>query len=677
MPFSSVIPVSNSCAGAGAPETFSKNILLSSMKKDSSFTPRFEAVSFCPIRNFSNNNKTAVGVGVCLRFRNGNVSFIVSPHHEESKVMTSSANPLPKSEKPWDKKYPVDIHWDMDVPVSTMVKMFEDSVKKNGDKPCLTFMGKTLTFKEVNEMADKFAKGLQDQGIGKGSHVGLCLPNTPFYVIAYYGTLKTGATVVNFNPLYAEQEMKHQINDSQCDVMVSINVKQIQPKVDKMLDGSTCLKKVIVADLSDALPTVKGIAYRTLNGVKRLFGKADTVKVKNDKTHIPFAKLLKSKGALKPVDITPDDIAVLQYTGGTTGVPKAAMLSHGNLTANIEQAKMWFANGSSVAGKQDKMLAVLPFFHVFSMTVQMNLSLSLGAELTMLPKFDAKTTLETIDKEKPTMFAGVPTLYKALLDYKGASKYDLSSLKVCLSGGASLPEGTAVAWKARTGVELTEGYGLSETSPISTANPVHGEKKINSIGMPLPRTEVRIVELEFPEKECAIKVEGEICLRGPQVMKGYFNRPDETAKVMDKDGFFHTGDVGYMDEEGYIFIVDRIKDMINASGLKVFPRKVEEAILQHPNVSEVIVAGIKDEYRGENVKAYIVFKTGQQVEQKDMVQFLRDKLAPYEMPKLFEYRDSLPKTMIGKPDRKALKAEEAAREQNAKKKAPGPKPPQP
>jgi long-chain acyl-CoA synthetase len=646
------------------------------MKKDSFFTAPGDAVRFSGNQNFANNKKRQSG-WVCVVFPSyGSAYIIVPPQPEESKRMTSSANPQPKSANPWDKKYPVDIHWDMDVPVSTMVKMFEDSVKKNADKPCLNFMGKQLTFKEVNEMADRFAKGLQDQGIGKGSHVGLCLPNTPFYVIAYYGALKTGATVVNFNPLYAEQEMKHQINDSQCDVMVSVNVKQIQPKVDKMLDGSTCLKKVIVCDLADALPKVKGFAFKTLNAVKGLFGKSDTVKVKEDKTHIPFAKLMKSKGAPKPVDIEPEDIAVLQYTGGTTGVPKAAMLSHANLTANVKQAEMWFAGGAKT-NKQEKMLVVLPFFHVFSMTVQMNMSINLGAEMVLLPKFDAETTLKTIDKEKPTMFAGVPTLYKALLDHKNSSKYDLSSMNVCLSGGAGLPETTAKAWTARTGKELTEGYGLSETSPIATANPVHGEKKTNSIGMPLPKTEVRIVNLEFPDKECPIKVEGEICLRGPQVMKGYWNRPDETEKVMDKDGFFHTGDVGYMDEEGYIFIVDRIKDMINASGLKVFPRKVEEAILQHSDVSEVIVAGVKDDYRGENVKAYIVFKPGKYVDQDDMVKFLKDKLAPYEMPKLFEYRDSLPKTMIGKPDRKALKAEEAAREQDAKKKAPGPKPPRP
>jgi long-chain acyl-CoA synthetase len=582
--------------------------------------------------------------------------------------MTSSSSPQPKPERPWEKNYPEGLKWDANVPVTTMVKMLEDSVKKNGDKTCLNFMGKKMTFKELDEASDRFAKSLQDQGIGRGNHVGLCLPNTPFYVVAYYGALKAGATVVNFNPLYAEQEMKHQIEDSQCDIMVSLNVKQIQPKVDKML-GQTCLKKIVVCDLSDALPGIKKHAYRAINGIKRLFGKADTVKVKDDKTHIPFAKMMKAKGKPAPVDIEPEDIAVLQYTGGTTGVPKAAMLSHANLTANIKQAEMWFASGNG-HGKQQKMLAVLPFFHVFSMTVQMNMAINMGAELVMLPKFDAETTLKTIDKEKPTMFAGVPTLYKALMDHKDVKKYDLSSLDVCLSGGAGLPETTQAGWKALTGKELTEGYGLSETSPIATANPVHGQKKTNSIGVPLPQTEVRIIQLEFPDKEAPIKMEGEICLRGPQVMKGYWNRPDETDKVMDKDGFFHTGDVGYMDEEGYIFIVDRIKDMINASGLKVFPRKVEEAILQHPSVSEVIVAGVKDEYRGENVKAYIVFKPGQKVEQKDMVQFLRDKLAPYEMPKLFEYRDSLPKTMIGKPDRKALKAEEAAREQAAAKKSP-------
>lgn len=271
------------------------------------------------------------------------------------------------------------------------------------------------------------------------------------------------------------------------------------------------------------------------------------------------------------------------------------------------------------------------------------------------------------------MFAGVPTLYKALIDFKGVKKYDLSSLRICLSGGAAMNEPVAKGWKKLTGIDIVEGYGLSETSPLAVANPLHGQKKINSIGLPVPNTLVKIVDLKIPDQAQPIKVEGEICLKGPQVMKGYWNRPDETEKVMDKEGYFHTGDVGYIDEDGYLFIVDRIKDMINASGMKVFPRKVEEAILLHPAVSEVLVAGVEDDYRGENVKAYVVLKETHThaLSKKELTDFLKDKLAPYEMPKLVDFRDSLPKTMIGKPDRKALVAEEKAKIA-AKKNAPKP-----
>ena len=561
--------------------------------------------------------------------------------------------------QPWAKSYPVDIDWHADVPQSTMVEMFDESVKKHTNRTALHFMGKTMSYKELGEKVDSFAKSLQDQGVGKGSKIGLCLPNTPFYVIAYYGAMKAGATVVNFNPLYADHELKHQINDSECDMMVTVNVKQVQPKVEKML-GQTHLKKIISCDLADALPGVKGFAYRTLNAAKGLFGKSDTVKVKQDGSHLSFAKMIAKKGKPKPVDITKDDIAVLQYTGGTTGVPKGAALSHGNLSANLNQANLWFTGGKATP-KQEKMLAVLPFFHVFSMTVQMNMSLQMGAELVMLPKFDLKETLKTIDMEKPTMFAGVPTLYKAIIDCKDVKKYDLSSLKICLSGGAALNENVMKGFKNLTGVELVEGYGLSETSPIAIANPVNGKKKINSIGMPLPQTEIKITNLEFPDQSQPIKMEGEICLRGPQVMKGYYNKPAETDNVMDKEGFFHTGDVGYVDEDGYVFIVDRIKDMINASGLKVFPRKVEEAIMSHPKVSESIVIGVADEYRGETVKAFVVLKEGEKLEQKELLDYLKGHLAPYEMPKLMEYRNDLPKTMIGKPDKKALVAQEKAK----------------
>lgn len=587
--------------------------------------------------------------------------------------MTLASDFQAKAERPWDKSYPANLKWDAEIPVTTMVKMFEETVAKNGDKTALNFMGRKMSYKEFDEATNRFAKGLQDQGLGKGSKVGLCLPNTPFYAIAYYGAMKAGATVVNFNPLYAENEFRHQIEDSKCDVMVSLNAKLIQPKIDKMLDGSTHLKKAIVCDLADALPPVKGFAFRALNLYKNWFTKkgGDTVKVANDATHIPFSKLLKSKGAPAKVEVSPDDVAVLQYTGGTTGVPKAAALSHANLTSNIVQSEMWFAAGEKAANdntpkKDAKMLVVLPFFHVFSMTVQMNLSFKLGAELIMLPKFDGDEVLKVIDKEKPTMFAGVPTLYKALMDNKKVKQFDLSSVDLWLSGGSALPPATAKGWKELTGKDFVEGYGLSETSPLVIANPLNGKKKDGSIGIPIPLTDVKIANLEFPDQSCPIKVEGEICLKGPQVMKEYWGNPAETAKVMDKDGYFHTGDIGFVDDEGFVFIVDRIKDMINASGLKVFSRKVEEAILKHDAVAEVIVAGVPDDYRGETVKAYIVFKPGQKVEDADMTNFLKAHLAPYELPKKYEQRDSLPKTAIGKPDKKVIKAEEKAR---AEKKA--------
>lgn len=582
---------------------------------------------------------------------------------------------------PWSKKYPVDIEWDTEVPASTMVQIFEESVKKYGDRTCLNFLGSKLTYTEVGDMVDRFAKGLQDQGIGKGSTVGICLPNTPFYVVAYYGAMKAGATVANFNPTSPPEALAQQINDSKTDLMVAINLKQsgptpLYPSVEKAMVQSN-LKKIVICDLSAALPPLKKYAYRMINAVKGLRGKSEMVDVKKDDRHLLFSDLLKSKGAFKPVDIKPEDVALLQYTGGTTGVPKGAALTHGNLTANIFQAKLWFTGGKE-SPKQEKMLAVLPFFHVFSMTVQMNLSLNIGAELIMLPKPDLIPMLKTIAKEKPTIFAAVPALYKKICDLKTIDKYDLKSLRLCLSGGAPLPETTMKSFKKLTGVDLVEGYGLSETSPIVIANPIHGEKKLGSIGMPLPKTEVKFMDIDFPDKEVAIKMEGEICLRGPQVMKEYFGRADETAKVFDKDGYFHTGDVGVMDEDGYVFITDRIKDMIIVNGFKAFPKKIEEAIRKFEGVSEVIVIGVKDDTSGETVKAFVQPKEGHTINPTALVEFLKDKLTSYETPRPrnIEFRDTLPLTQIGKPDKKPLREEEKrkAEEKAAAKPPKAPKP---
>jgi long-chain acyl-CoA synthetase len=577
------------------------------------------------------------------------------------------------SQFPWTKSYPVDIQWNSEIPAKTMIEIFDESVKKYGDRTCLNFLGQKLTYKEVGAMVERFAKGLQDQGIGKDSTIGVCLPNTPFYVVAYYGALKTGAKVANFNPTSPPEALAQQINDSKTDFIVALNLKDplpLFPNVEKAMELSS-LKKIIVCEMPDALPPLKKFAYKAINGVKSLWGKSAMVGSKKGGKYLSFKKLLKSKGALKPVDISPDDVAVLQYTGGTTGVPKGAALTHSNLSANLEQAKLWFSGGKE-SPTQEKTLVALPFFHVFSMTVQMNLALYLGDELVVLPKPDVKAILEAIDKERPQKFAAVPPLYKKMADFKTVKDYDLSSLKTCISGGAPLPETTMMAFKKLTGLDLIEGYGLSETSAVATANPVNGQKKLGSVGLPMPKTEIKFANIDFPDQTVPIKMEGEICLRGPQVMKEYFGRPDETAKVFDKDGFFHTGDIGMMDEDGYVFITDRIKDMIIVNGFKAFPKKIEEAIRKYEDVSEVIVIGIPDESVGEVVKAFVQPKEGKTIKPEDLVAFLKDKLTDYELPRVknVEFRDSLPLTQIGKPDKKPLREEEKAKREQAKKSAP-------
>jgi long-chain acyl-CoA synthetase len=596
------------------------------------------------------------------------------------------------SAAPWSKSYPVDIEWDSELPAQTMIEMFDESVKKYGDRTCLNFQGQKLTYKEVGAMVERFAKSLQDQGIGKNSTVGICLPNTPFYVVSYFGTLKTGAKVANFNPTSPSEALAQQIKDSKTEIMVAINlvgdaVQPLYPNVEKAME-LTDLKKIIVCDFPDALPTGKKIPFKAINGLvsktkwwpalnKKVIafrdkkGVKEVASTKNDAKHISFSKMLKSKGALKPVSIDADDVAVLQYTGGTTGVPKGAALTHRNLTSNLQQAKLWFSAGKE-SPTQQKTLVALPFFHVFSMTVQMNMSIFMGDEMVVLPKPDVKAILEAIDKEHPHKFAAVPPLYKKMADFKGVEKYDLSSLKTCISGGAPLPETTMAAFKKLTGLDLVEGYGLSETSAIATANPVNGQKKLGSVGLPMPKTEVKFANIDFPDQTVPIKMEGEICLRGPQIMKEYFGRPDETAKVFDKDGFFHTGDVGLMDEDGYIFITDRIKDMIIVNGFKAFPKKIEEAIRKHEDVSEVIVIGIPDESSGEAVKAFVQPKEGKTIKPEDLAAFLKDKLTSYEMPreKNIAFKDSLPLTQIGKPDKKPLREEEKAKREAAKKSAP-------
>jgi len=601
-------------------------------------------------------------------------------------------NAFPRQPHPWEKSYPKGLRWDDEIPEITMVDLFDTAVAKYKDRTCLNFMDQKYSFEEVGHMVDRFARGLQDQGIVKGSKVGLCLPNTPFYVIAYYAALKAGATVVNFNPLYGEKEMADQIRDSDADMMITLNLEQIFPKVGNML-GKASLKKIVVCDMADALPAKKAVGFRALNTLTGLTkyvpflgkkvaelrdknGVQPVSKIRKDKNLLSYKKLLESKGPLKPVEIHPDNLAVLQYTGGTTGVPKAAMLSHGNLSANAQQAALWFG-GAGKPGQPEKSLAVLPFFHVFSMAVQMNLPIHIGAENVMLPKFEIKETLETITKNKPTIFAGVPTIYQKILKCKTLDKYDLSSLKVCISGGAPLPTETLKEFKDKTGIDLIEGYGLSESGAV-TANPINGVKKPGSIGLPLPGVKVKLVPLSLPDANTPVHVEakeGEILLGGPSGMAGYWKRDDETQKSM-KDGYFRTGDIGRIDDDGYLYIIGRLKEMIIVKGFKAFPFKIEEAILAQGAIDQAAVIGVPRKDGGEDVKAFIVLKEGKTVTDEELAAFLKDHLADYEMPKMIERRKELPLTLIGKPDKKVLKAEQAAADAKAaaeKTKPPAPK----
>ncbi|AWK86407.1 long-chain-fatty-acid--CoA ligase [Azospirillum thermophilum] len=558
---------------------------------------------------------------------------------------------------PWLSSYPSKVAWDMTIPAASMTSLLDQAVATYPDRTCVSFLGKRSSYREIGQLVDRAAKGFQALGVGKGVRVGLFLPNTPYYVICFFAILKAGGTVVNFNPLYAERELAHQIEDSGVSMMVTLDLKLLHDKMLRMLD-ETRLQRLVIARMADILPFPK-------NWLFPIAKRGEVARIPADDRHVPFSRLIANDGRPAAVPVNPrEDIAVLQYTGGTTGVPKGAMLTHANLYANTEQCAAWYGAREAKPGEQgpEKVLGVLPLFHVFAMTTVMNFGLRMGAELVLLPRFELDQVMETLAKERITLFPAVPTIYTAINHHKRLDQYDLSSIRFCMSGGAPLPVEVKEAFERTTGCTLVEGYGLSESSPVATCNPPGAMNRKGSIGLPLPGTVIEIVSLEEPRRVLPIGEKGEVCIRGPQVMKGYWNRPDETAQTL-VDGRLHTGDVGIMDEDGYTTIVDRIKDMILCSGFNVYPRNVEEAIYLHPAVAECVVAGIPDEYRGQTVKAYVRLDDGKSLTAEELIDFLKDKLSPIEMPKIVEFRGELPKTMIGKLSRKALLDEEAARRQ--------------
>ncbi len=546
---------------------------------------------------------------------------------------------------PWESSYPQGLSWDAEIPIRPIPEILDQAVRTWPKRPCLEFLGKRYNYAEVGDLVTKAAKGFQDLGVKKGDRVGLFLPNSAYYVICHYAVLKAGGTVVNFNPLYAEPEIARQIGDSGARVMVTMNLGMIYPKIARQLLG-TCLEKIVVCDMGSALNLPKRALFT-------LFKRREVASIPSDEAHIKFSKLIANDGVPEPVDIDPRrDLAVLQYTGGTTGTPKGAMLTHASLSANAEQTLLWVPD--LVLG-EERILAVLPLFHVFGMTSVMNVGLSCGAELLLLPRFKVSEALGVIGREKPTILMGVPTMYSAINSFRERDKYDLSSLKFCISGGAPLPHAIKTEFEEVTGCSLVEGYGLSEAGPVCTINPFTETGKQNSAGLPLPGTFIEVVAVEEPSRRMPVGEVGEICVTGPQIMAGYWNQEAETARVL-SGGRLRTGDVGYMDEDGYVFLIDRIKDLIISGGFNVYPRMVEEAVMLHPAVAEAAVAGVEDRHRGEVVKAFVVLRDGVTLTASDLRTFLKDRLAPFQVPRKVEFVEEIPKTLIGKPLRRALVA---------------------
>ena len=552
------------------------------------------------------------------------------------------------TEKVWLSSYPEGIPHTLDFPQIPVQQFLTEAAQDVPDKVGLHFMGKEMTYKELHQSALKFANYLRSLGVEKGDRVAVMLPNCPQAVIAYYGTMYAGGIVVQTNPLYTERELQYQMADSGAKVILVMDI--LYPRAMKIIK-ETNLENVIVTGIKDYLPFPKNLVYPFIQ--KKQYG--FSVKVEHSGTNHLFTEIMKSTTASEiPLDFDfENDLALLQYTGGTTGFPKGVMLTHKNLIANTMMCDAWMYKCNK---GEETILGILPFFHVYGMTTVLILSVMQQGKMVLLPKFDAEQALKTIDKQKPTLFPGAPTMYIGLLNHPDLKKYDLSTIKACLSGSAPLPLEVQEKFEEISGGRVVEGYGLTETSPVTHANPIWDNRINGSIGLPWPNTDSVI--LRSGESEILPPGEvGEIAIKGPQVMKGYWNRPEDTAMTFN-DGWFLTGDLGYMDENGYFYVVDRKKDMIIAGGFNIYPREVEEILYEHEAIQECVVAGIPDPYRGETVKAYIVLKEGKTVTEKELNEFCRQNLAAYKVPRFYDFRKELPKTAVGKILRRTLVDEE-------------------
>ena len=552
-------------------------------------------------------------------------------------------------DRPWFKHWPENVPKTIEYPKISVDDLLSRAAKNWPNAVATRFYGAEMTYRDVDAAAGRFAAGLRKIGVNKGDRVSILMPNSPQFVIAFFGILRAGGIVVQTNPLYTPRELEEMYRDAGVETVVCVDLffKNVA-KVQETLP----LKRVVVTDIKEYLPGLLALLYPLKK--RKDFGKIVIPKA----TWVYWFKGLLSPVPAKPEPINLDDAAVLQYTGGTTGTPKGAMLSHRNLVANAHQAAAWFPG---LKGGDETFLAAIPFFHVYGLTVALLSAVVIGAKMVLHPNpREIEAILKLIAKTKPSIFPGVPTMYVAIVNNPKVAKYDLRSIRACISGAAPLPLEVRRKFEAMTGGKLVEGYGLTEASPITHCNPIFGLVK-DGIGIPVSGTDARIVDSETGTRVLATGEVGELAVRGPQVMRGYWNRPDETRNVITGDGWLLTGDIAKMDEDGYFSIVDRKKDMIIASGYNVYPREVEEVLFMHPAVQEAAAIGVPDPYRGETVKAYIVLKPGATATAEEITSFCRERLAPFKVPKQIEFATELPKTLVGKVLRRALREKERAK----------------
>jgi len=561
-------------------------------------------------------------------------------------------------EKVWLKNYDPGVPATIDYPRLTLHQLLEETASRFPNHTAIIFPGALgdsyrLSFKQLDQQVNRLANALINLGVKKGDRVVLLLPNCPQFVISYYAVLKAGGVVVATNPLYSAREMEYQFKDCGADTIIVLSLFY---RTVAELKERTKLNNVVVTNIKEYLPPTSRFLFTLLREKKE----GHRVNLSGAKDTYSFQDLLHRFSSTPPsVTVTPDDLAMFQYTGGTTGISKGAVALHRNVVANVYQMKAW---ASPVNPKEagEVVMGVMPFFHVYGMVAVMHFSVLGGAVMVLLPRWDTLQVLKAINRYKPAFFPGVPTMYVAINNHPDVKKYDLRSIKGCTSGGAPLPLEVQQKFEQITGGKLAEGYGLSEAPVVVTANPQIGKRKAGSIGVPFPDVEARIMDMETGEREMPVGEVGELVIRGPQVMQGYWNRPEETKQVLRK-GWLYTGDLAKMDEDGFFFIVDRKKEMIIAGGYNIYPREIEEVLYEHPKVKEAVAYGVPHPYRGETVKVAIVLKEGVTATPEEIIEFCRERLARFKVPKIVEFRESLPKSLIGKVLRRVLVEEEKAK----------------